>query len=190
MKKLSVLIALALVLTIGGAYAAWSYSTGLPTDKTATGTLTMGTKVEDNSTPYGTYAVSSVPTITVEPASTTDYTTTLDPSEEVFTVTFTPDADAPDTVKANALATQVVVTVTAAGSYNSNPMIAAATDNRIDLTWSENDDGSFTATVTAAQIANCLDLTENVLPNPEAYNAYNTALAAVKITLTVTANVQ
>ena len=187
MKKISVLIALALCLTIGGAYAAWTYGVGLPVDQTATGNLSIGTKVEDN-TPFGAYAVSAAPAIGIEPAQDrVDYTTTLLPSDGVFTVTFTPNQNAPDAVKASALATTVTVTVANAGSYNGNPMIAAATNNVINLSWINNDNGSFTATVTAAQIAACLNLTANNLPNPEAYTAYATALASVEITLTVAA---
>ena len=188
MKKISVLIALALCLTIGGAYAAWTYNVGLPVDQTTTGNLSIGTKVEDNSTPYGTFAVSAAPAISVEPAEDkVNYTTTLAPSSDVFTVTFTPEQNAPDAVKANALVTKVTVTVDNAGSYNSNPIIAAATENVITLEWNNNGDGTFTATVTAEQIAACLILTANNLPNPEAYTAYATAFASVEVTLTVSA---
>ena len=99
MKKLSLLVALILSVTIGGVYATWYYansqneikhdvSLAVGIDYSFTGTAgTLQIVVEDTLTPFA-----------VEPLSSTDYTAQLVTKKDIKLV-FTPYANASDDIK-------------------------------------------------------------------------------------------
>ena len=212
MKKLSVLIALALCLTIGGAYAGWTYVTGLATP--AAGTpfgITMGDVTLDNSGSVGQLSASFTSAITVEPddGETTvtpeiDYTPVLAANgSSDLVVKFVPAETASKTVKTNGVAVTVTLEITTAyGSFNGSDVLTLAANpkfvveagtgagNTTDGKWKAETDGSFTYTITANEIISKIVLnTSKDLLTIEDYNAYKTAIEAGQITINVNGNV-
>lgn len=186
MKKLSVLIALALVLTIGGAYATWTYATGSvqPLDKEFG--ISMGAKVENDSTAYGTYAVTSTPNFIVEPKDGT-YNPQLivNGASPALVITFTPDQNAPDTIKSSATPTKITISSTI-GQYDGKDVITVKTAE-VQLVWVKTGD-TFTATIDAATFLTYLTLNETFsLDTPLKYTNYSNVLTAGKINVNVAA---
>ncbi len=180
MKKLSLLIALILCATIGGVYAVWTYA---GTDDIADAyyeakiTITDATLAGAN----GTYAITSNLVLSVDQADADHYAKLVfesDNGEEIFLkVTFTPSANAPDTIKENAVpsefyfttSTDMTYSVDAQGNYSatgtavdilvfSNPSDGEFSPN---VTWVEVD-GVFTYTLNQTQLESMITLNQNV----------------------------
>ena len=115
MKKLSVIISLALVITIGGVFAAWNYSNGTATGITTTRALDMASitttvekgKITANSTGM-TLIVDDDKS--VNPQTGTSFKAVLVGTGSI-NVTFTPDGSADPTVKQNGIHMIATVTV-------------------------------------------------------------------------------
>ena len=126
MKKLTALIAMAVMLIVGGVYATWSYAgadntASLEYDKAV---YLAGTSQSGN---VGTYAVThNVNDIKVDQrdVATNDYTAVIVPTlsdatgKPTFVLTFTPVAGAGDLVKANGVKTYVYFGMTPAPQYD------------------------------------------------------------------------
>ncbi len=118
MKKLSVIISLALVITIGGVFAAWNYSNGAATGITTTRALDMASttttvekgKITANSTGM-TLIVDDDKS--VNPQTGTSFKAVLVGTGSI-NVTFTPDDSADPTVKQNGIHMIATVTITKA----------------------------------------------------------------------------
>ena len=118
MKKLSVIISLALVITIGGVFAAWNYSNGTATGITTTRALDMASitttvekgKITANSTGM-TLIVDDDKS--VNPQTGTSFKAVLVGTGSI-NVTFTPDGSADPTVKQNGIHMIATVTITKA----------------------------------------------------------------------------
>ena len=54
-----------------------------------------------------------------------------------------------------------------------------------DITWTKGSDGNFTYTISAADLANYLTLTEITLDTKAAYNGYDEALTKGQIVITI-----
>ena len=190
MKKLSVLIALALCLTIGGAYAAgsWIYANGIATPGEKTVGLSLDTAT--TTTPSGVYEITKVPSFIVKPASASDYTTTLyvaNDSEANLVITFTPDDNAPDAVKNNAPDASISFDAATYGPYEGGNIISCSTYANA-LTWTKDGNGVWSASITAEQFKTCFTLAEYELATIDDHTAYNTAINAVTITVKVSSN--
>ena len=120
MKKLSMLIALMLCVTIGGVYAVWSYvgSTDI-VDAFAESKVTIA-DVEIEGT-YGIYKVESNLVLTVDQGNDNHEAKLVFASnnaEELFLrVTFTPSKNAPQTIKENAVSSELYFGVTTPMQY-------------------------------------------------------------------------
>ncbi len=126
MKKLTALIAMAVMLIVGGVYATWSYAgadntASLEYDKAV---YLAGTSQSGN---VGTYAVThNVSDIKVDQkdVATNDYTAVIVPTlsdatgKPSFVLTFTPVAGAGDLVKANGVKSYVYFGMTPAPQYD------------------------------------------------------------------------
>ena len=126
MKKLTALIAMAVMLIVGGVYATWSYAgadntASLEYDKAV---YLAGTSQSGN---VGTYAVThNVSDIKVDQkdVATNDYTAVIVPTlsdatgKPSFVLTFTPVAGAGDLVKANGVKTYVYFGMDPAPQYD------------------------------------------------------------------------
>ncbi len=129
MKKLSLLIALALILSIGGVYATWNYAQGDAVDVSAyLDRRTMITDAVVDATPKGTIAV-----------DTSNFSLTIDDDNNDHVaelikdgwidITFTPSAGADAGVAANGIALQYVLSCTGGSfEYNGNHIFTYSSD--------------------------------------------------------------
>ena len=152
MKKLSLLIALALIVTIGGVYAAWNYSQGSAASVEITREINMAQVNTDGN--KGTISASpSNVAFLVDDAG--DYHTTLTGTGE-FAITFTPNAGADATARENGVKMIATITVKSSNNLKYNdvvPITHKDGENTVDLTPTGP---SKTATLTVAQILDCV----------------------------------
>ena len=212
MKKLSVLLLLMLCVTISGVYAVWTYSlTNDIADGFAEAKVTIADAEFVGSN--GTYAVTSNLVLTVDQAND-DHEAALvfsanDSNPIHLTVTFTPATNAPQSVKENAVPselyfgystpTPMVYKMDAEGNYDE-----AGTEKNIfvlgheadgnfveNVVWTPNADGSFTYTMDLAALQAMIKLNDNdgatpfVLDEKAEHDAFRTALTG-NITARVT----
>lgn len=134
MKKLSVFIALALVLTIGGAYATWSFAVGSVTNDTHNFTGTVNMEIVDGNS-MGTLAASfaTTPGYTVDPKSEDDYTPVLSFAGGDLTITFTAAKDAEPAVKEGAVDVVIKFSSENITPYNSSAVNAISFNGTIEI---------------------------------------------------------
>lgn len=191
MKRLSALIALALVVTIGGVFAAWHYNRGqvsLEISRSATmasiqsdsskGTIAIDQSANNNQGNTLKFLVDDVDTI--------DWKAALVPSGSVY-VKFTPAANADATVQANGIAMKATVTITGTQTeYEGITIFAPAATNTFTVSATPTKDA---VEITAQQIADCLVFNENtevVLDTYDKNVAYENAMKSYVIVITIT----
>ena len=202
MKKLSVLIALALCLTITGAYAAWSFATGAVADAKVEN-IKIGMHIEDNQDAMGKLTATFSPEYLVEPDTGNVPKLHNNNPAKVLTITFTTDADAEKSVKDNGIAVDVSIAVSKAFTGTANEItkttvITAKAENGVTIergtsNWSrvENVDGSvtFTATVSSDVILSWLQVDGTAVTDLKTAQALKAAVEAGELTITITPNV-
>lgn len=177
MKKLSVLIALMLILTIGGVYATWSYA---GTNDIADAFAEAKVTIEDVELigANGTYKIESNLVLSIDQANE-DHEAELvfasNDSQPIYlTVTFTPAANAPQSIKDSAVPTELYFGTTTTmqykidgdGNYSetgtptdiftfSNPSDGNFSDN---VTWVPQLDGTFTYTLSQTELETMITL--------------------------------
>ena len=186
MKKLSVLVALMLIITVGGVYANWNYYayvTGTATPGADTiEEIDLALKVvagEDSSTPKGTIRVtlSDDFKITIDDNSG-DHVGEFDVTGYI-TVHFDPAANAKDDVKTNGIPMLFELSCEGLPGFLT-PAIGSI----------NNDDPTTEFTITADAIETLLAQRWTVnLPTPSAYDTFAATLASKTITVTVYENV-
>lgn len=192
MKKLSLLIALMLCITIGGVYATWTYTQTTDVADESVGAAMNLTSVAYAGS-YGTYEIDkSTLTLTIDPKAGTTHTTSLQVAGEIV-VKFTPSNVAPVEIKQEGVPTKYSFSLsndawTFNDGHNGEKNVVALTHNgdQHDVTWVPNADGTFSFTLSAADIAAHLDLTEFVLDTKTLYDEYTIALRAGQIVFSVT----
>lgn len=185
MKKFSLLVALALLITVSGVYAAWVYSQSDDVaDITTAKVITMTEATFEGN--YGTYSVdASGLTMKVNPKLGTSHTTSLQITGEVV-IKFTPATHAPADVKTNGIPTTYKFGVSNANWEYEDRSIITVNDTPKNVTWSDTDgDGVLTYTISASDLAGILTLTEFVLDTKADYDAYDAVLTQGQITLTI-----
>ncbi len=193
MKKLSALIALMLCITIGGVYATWTYTQTTDVADESVGAAMNLTGVAYAGS-YGTYEIDkSTLLLTIDPKAGTTHTTALQVAGEIV-VTFTPSNVAPVEIKQNGVPTKFSFSLSN-DSWTFDDGHGAGSKSLVSLTnpglhnvdqWVPVGDGSFTFTLSAAQIAAHLNLTEFVLDTKTLYDEYTVALRAGQIVFSVT----
>ena len=116
MKKLSVLIAMILCVTIGGVYAAWTYSSATA-EITGSSSVGLNLSAATQAGAAGSFAVTeNVASLEISETSTTDKTAVLDVRYTTETdagvkisIEFVPAATANDTLKAKGVTTYVYI---------------------------------------------------------------------------------
>ncbi|MBQ2740008.1 MAG: hypothetical protein IJF39_00105 [Clostridia bacterium] len=193
MKKLVLLMAMALTVTVGGVYATWTYTQN--TD-VADETINMAMNLTDvaYSGSYGTYKIDrSSLTLKIDPKPGTTHTTAL-LIEGNIVITFTPNSVAPETVKEEGVASTFEFGLTNSNwtfDDDTTDEVAAKTivtlehAEKHDIAWTRGADGVFTYTLSADDIAEHIRLTEFNLDTKVKYDAFNTALGQGQITITV-----
>lgn len=188
MRKLSVLIALALCLTIGGAYAAWTFAAGQVAFTPVTKSVNM-TIVVDETTPSGTLTATYDPAFEVVPASSSDYTPEIvDNNTADLTITFTPADNAVDSIKANGIA----VTVTIKSSGFTGDVISINYSETINPGEWTKDGNNFTYTIEDTEILDAITLTAGGDGKLDTYaeaSAFLDKLDPGVLTVSITSNV-
>ncbi len=186
MKRLSILVALILCVTIGGVYAAWLYtgSTVSSVDRTISHGLTTATTDGD----VGIFRVkSNTVDIAIDQTAEDNYLAKLVITGQVV-VSFTPNPGAPEDVINNAVsAVATVYTKNAeANLYDGSPIYSSPAGSKVALVWEKLPDGTFEATITAEQIDTLLDLgAEFVLDSHADYLAFHELEENITITLAI-----
>lgn len=196
MKKLSVLIALMLCITIGGVYATWTYSlTDDIADSFAEAKVTVADAEFIGSN--GVYKIESNLVLTVDQANDdheAELVFSANDGKAIFlTVTFTPATNAPQSVKENGVKSELYFGTTTEmkykmdsnGNYDEN---GTATDiltfqnvaNGVfeeNVTWTKQADGSFTYTLDETALKQQIQLARTfVLDLKSEHDAFRTAL--------------
>ena len=196
MKKLSILMAIMLVLTVGGVYATWSYA---GTNDIADAFAEAKVTIEDVELigANGTYKVESNLVLSVDQANE-DHEAELEFASNngnpiFLKVTFTPSANAPQTIKDNAVPTELYFGTTnvmqykmdAQGNYSetgtakdiftfANPSDGNFSPN---VTWTPESDGSFTYTLDETTLKTMISLAQTfVLDVKTEHDAFREAL--------------
>ena len=185
MKKLSLLIALCMLLTIGGVYATWTYTQNTDVADEA---VNMNMNLTDvaYSGSYGTYKVdTSSLKLAIDPKAGTTHTTALY-IEGNIVVTFTPNSVAPVEIKENGLDTTYTLSLSNPNwQYDSRNIVTLNHAEAHDIEWVKQADGTFTYTISAADLAGHISLAEIVLDTKVAYDAYNAVLGQGAIVISV-----
>ena len=189
MKKLSLFLALAMILTISGVYAVWTFTQStdiMDINTTSAIDMTNATSIGT----YGTYEFDNQLVMTIDPKEGTTHTTSLI-VEGTLTIKFTPNAYAPEDIRnygvksffthdlTNTAWTYKGTTIMTADSDKHT--IAPSNDSAAAMKWTKNDDGTFIYTFSAADIAAHLHLAEIKLESKAEYDAYDTVLGQGQI---------
>ena len=198
MKKLSVLIALALCLTIGGAYAAWTYSTGAVANASVTD-IKVGMEVDEVGS-KGTLSATFTPSYEVVPSEVGGVknipSLKNNDTTQNLVIKFVPGADAEQDVKDNAIAISVTLSVGTdfTGTKHEITYTIVITENTTHGSehaagsWVEETDGSFTITITSDTVLSWMKVdSSKALTDVKNAEAFETAVKAGAITITVAA---
>lgn len=201
MRKFSLLIALALLITVGGVYATWIYTGSDIADITGNRAVTMGNVEFEGSA--GSYFVDTAGLVMkIEPEDNTAtgaevakrFKATLKMTGQIV-ITFTPNELADPDVVANGVATKFWFTPSnLSWTYGGNTIITV--NNMEHAIALANETGSpehqwvkqgnsFTCTITAAQLEshNIFTLGNFSLTNKTEYDEFDTALEAGQIVI-------
>jgi len=185
MKKISLLIALALIISIAGVYATWTYTQSTDVaDETVNMSLNL-TNVTYTGT-YGTYEIDKTGlNLTIDPKEGTSHTTALKAGGSLI-IKFTPNTYAPEDIKQNAVPSTYSFSLSNnAWTYDGASILTLQHADAHDIDWVSNDDGSFSYVISAADLSSHFSLTEFNLDTKADYDAYNAALAQGQIQITV-----
>ena len=202
MKKLSVLIALLLCVTITGVYAAWTYAgTNDIADVYTEAKVTIADV--ELSGANGTYHITSNLVLTVDQKNEDHHAELVFGSnndQPIFLkVTFVPAANAPQDIKENAVKTEIYYGVTtemaykidAEGNYDENGTaknifkFINVKNDRLDheITWNKEADGTFSYMMDETALKAAIMLNDNdgaepfVLDTKAEHTAFGAALA-------------
>lgn len=200
MKKLSVLIALFLCVTIGGVYATWTYAGN--TD-VADGEVEIKATIAGSefTGACGTYTVTSNALIEIDQADEHHNAKLVfkannseDENDIFLKIVFTPSVDAEQTVKDNAIPSELYFTLTtpmqykmdADGNYSETGTptdiftLANPSNSEFDpnITWTPNGDGSFYVIYDVAFLRTQISLSQTFKLDTKAeHDAFKAALA-------------
>ena len=185
MKKLSLLIALCMLLTIGGVYATWTYTQNTDVADEA---VNMNMNLTDvaYSGSYGTYKVDVTGlSLAIDPKAGTTHTTALYATGNII-VTFTPNSVAPADVKENGVKTTYAFSLANPNwKYEDKDIVTINHTEKHDVVWQDNGDGTFSFTISADEFMEHVALTEFELDTKVKYDAYNAVLGTGSIVITV-----
>lgn len=207
MKKLSVLIALVLCVTIGGVYAAWNYSQGTTASVKVSREINMaqvvtnGIKGTITATPENNFAFLVDDIANDTPNGDGTYTDEKYKAVLVGTgdikINFTANPGADQTTKDNGIKMIATVTLSTKDGLKYSdphtssdvvPIAVKAGGNEIVLNDTDEDGQpniTKQATITAAQIVDCLELANVTLDTKAENDAFHTALKDYTIVITI-----
>lgn len=169
MKKLNILAVSALVATIGGVYATWTYASKEATADDVTVGVSVANKGE--ATEKGTITVTGNVQLVIDDTNG-DYTAELvvaDGSEDL-TITFTAaDSGADADVIENGIVMEYVITVEGYTYENASIFTVSNTPTALN-----GGNATFETTITAQEICNAITISEIVLDTEAKYDAFTT----------------
>lgn len=184
MKKLSLLVALALLITVSGVYATWSYvgSTDI-IDAFAESKVTIADAVIEGT--YGVYKIDSNLVLVVDQANDEHEAELVfnsnDSNPVYMKITFTPSANAPQSIKANAVPSELYFGVTTPMQYDGVDIFSFSNSGDGELnnifTWNEEADGTFTYALNQTQLEEMIQLSQTFVLDVKAeHDAFREAL--------------
>ena len=181
MKKLSLLVALALIVTVGGVYAAWNYAQGATASVEITREINMA-QVNTNSNKGSIAATPKDVTFLVDDAG--GYHTELTGSG-YFDIVFTASPGADKTTADNGI--KMIATVTVKSATNAKygevtPLTVKTGQNTIALT---GDTTSKTAKLEVSDVLECVTLCNVVLDTKDKNDAFHNVLKDYTIVITI-----
>lgn len=184
MKKLSLLIALCMLISIGGVYATWVYSQSDDVmDITGAKAITM-TEATSTGT-YGTYTVDTQSLVMkVDPAVGTTHDTALK-IEGNIVIKFVPNVYAPESVKNNAVPSTFAFSLSNENWTYEGQKVLTVDTTAYNIEWESNDDGSFTYTIDAQKLAEYIQLTVFTLDTKIKYDAFDKVLTYGQVIISV-----
>ena len=131
---------------------------------------------------YGTYEINADSLkMTIDPKVGTTHTTALTITGNIE-IKFTPNSVAPQEIKDNGVASTFKFSLDGNWTYEGKKMVSLAHDEAETIDWGEpGEDGVFTYTITAEELAQHILLTEIVLDTKAKYDQYNAALGQIVI---------
>ena len=192
MRKLSLLIALCTLLTVGGVYATWTYTQNTDVADEAVN-MTMNLTDVAYSGSYGTYKVDTTGfKLFVDPKPGTTHITSLIAEGEIV-ITFTPNSVAPTEVKEDGVPTTFALSLSNPNwqyddgeGTGARDIVTLEHDGAEPIVWGEpNGEGVFTFTISAAEFLNHVHLGEFLLDTKAEYDLFNAALSQGQIVITV-----
>ena len=191
MKKLSLLIALCMLISIGGVYATWTY---VRNSDVADESVNMAMNLTEvaYSGSNGAFKVdTSTLKLSIDPKSGTTHTTSLVIEGEVKIV-FTPATFAPADVKQNAVDSTFQFklsndnwTFDDGHGDGAKAIVTLAHKEKHGIVWERQSDGTFVYVLDATTLAKHITLNEFVLDTKTRYDSFNTQLANGQIIITV-----
>ena len=177
MKKIRVLIALAMMVTIGGVYATWNYAEKQAMSvQSATG-VTLTEKVADSE--KGVISFNNTLGLVIDDTNA-DYVAELSATGSA-TVTFEPSEFAPLDVRNNGIKMKCEVSVTEPWTYEGDQIFTVVSPSII----LNNGEPTREVTITADELMNALTLGPISLDTEEKYDLFAEALKSGEITLTI-----
>lgn len=185
MRKLSFLIALCTLLTVGGVYATWTY---METNNVADETIHMAVNLGnvEFAGSYGTYVVNADNVkMTIDPAEGTTHNTALYVTGELV-ITFTTNINAPDAIKQNGVDSTFQFSLgTGTWEYEGQQILTIPHSEAHAFEWEsrteENGIVTFTYTMSAEELAAHFELANILLDTHAKYLTYNAALGQIDV---------
>ena len=184
MKKLSILIALCMLVSVGGVYAAWVYADGAVADRSNDHTA-IGITGSTNTSEKGVFALTNSIEILVDDdkfvntSTGVAYKAILTGTGE-FTVSFTPSAGAPENVVNDGIKMKLTLELTGVDAS-----VLKLGDTEVVLNGGV---AGKSATFTAQQLIDCLVLNNGadlILDTYAEYEAFKAQLGTPKLNITV-----
>ena len=193
MKKLSLLIALCMLISIGGVYATWTY---VRNSDVADESVNMAMNLTEvaYSGSNGAFKVdTSTLKLSIDPKSGTTHTTSLVIEGEVKIV-FTPATFAPAEVKENAVRSTFEFKLSNnnwtfddghGAGVKAIVTLAHQGQEKHEIEWKKQSDGTFVYVLDATALAKHITLNAFVLDTKTLYDSFNAQLANGQIIITV-----
>ena len=190
MKKFSILIALCVLLTVGGVYATWIYSGNQIDAQTEPFVSKMGGLDHEGNSGSYTFTNNSLD-FAVEPDTQETKITTIVWGTGSMQLVLTPKTDINDAMLQKALNATITVELASstAGEYKGETVYTIDPNFAVTLTaddWTSHNDGEyFTYTITADTIKDAISIGSFHLPSEDDYTEFKSVIQDVKFRVKV-----
>ena len=190
MKKFGILIALCVLLTVGGVYATWIYSGNQIDAQTEPFVSKMGGLDHEGNSGSYSFTNNSLD-FAVEPDTQETKITTIVWGTGSMQLVLTPKTDINDAMLQKALNATITVELASstAGEYKGETVYTIDPNFAVTLTaddWTSHNDGEYyTHAITADEIEDAITIGNFHLPSEDDYNEFKTAIQDVKFRVKV-----